>query len=98
MLAMLACSVAASPGGELLLSKLEALTGVNWTASTDETGGTAGANWAMESDGVAGASLDYFAAQSIGAWSHSLLRVNLPAPRRGGTRWTKEQIRAFRGF
>ena len=45
---LLGCSVAAGPEGRALLAQVEALAGVNVTASTDKIGGAADADWEME--------------------------------------------------
>ena len=67
---LLGCSVAAGPAGRALLAQVEALTGVNVTASTDKTGGAEGANWVMETDNLQ-VIPSYFHADKLGEWKEA---------------------------
>lgn len=72
---LLACSVAGSPRGQALLSRLEKLTGVNWAASTDATGAgahvEAGFDYDLESDGRHRVDKLYFDERVLRKWRHS---------------------------
>ena len=74
---LLGCSVAAGPEGRALLAKVEALTGVTVTASTDKTGGAEGADWEMETHGLDVAK-DYFDKEKIAAWKEAALLPLVP--------------------
>ena len=67
---LLGCSVASGPAGRALLAQVEALTGVNVTASTDKTGGAEGANWVMETDNLQ-VIPSYFHADKLGEWKEA---------------------------
>ena len=67
---LLGCSVAAGPAGRALLAQVEALTGVNVTASTDKTGGAADADWVMETDNL-NVAKDYFDKAKVAAWKQA---------------------------
>ena len=76
---LLGCSVAA--GRPALLAQVEALTGVNVTASTDKTGGAADADWVMETDNSTCEGL--FRREAVKEWRTRRSRVTdlaLPVP------------------
>ncbi len=62
---LLACNLASTDTGQLLVSQLEQITGHNVAASDDATGdAAAGGDWILETDGVDAASI--YLAQSYG--------------------------------
>ncbi len=66
---LLACDAAAGSQGQELLASLEDLTGVNFAASTDKTGGAdRGGDWVLESDDIDTAEV-YFAADGVSAFT-----------------------------
>ena len=69
---LLGCSVAAGPEGRALLAQVEALAGVNVTASTDKTGGAADADWVMETDNL-NVAKDYFDVEAVKEWKHAAI-------------------------
>lgn len=69
---LLSCSLASNAEGLDLLQNLEDLTGVNFSASTNQTGSPYfSADWILETDGI-NASLLYFQADLIPSWKASL--------------------------
>jgi len=65
---LLACNVAAGDGPKLV-EYLEDLTHVNWAASTNQTGNTAGSDWVMETEKGLGAVDDfYFNEAQLAQW------------------------------
>ena len=63
---LLACNLARNERGRMLLSALEEVSGLEFAASTDNTGNpAAGGNWLLEAGGVDAASL-YFSSDRLG--------------------------------
>ncbi len=69
---LLACNVAASESGMALVAELEALTGRNVAASTDDTGDPdAGGDWELETDGIDLVAA-YFDAEAVDAFDDTM--------------------------
>ncbi|MFW5857489.1 MAG: DUF4347 domain-containing protein, partial [Planctomycetota bacterium] len=69
---LLACGVADTDEGEILVAELEALTGVNVAASDDATGNPGGGgDWVLETDGI-DAAQTYFRADALAAFDGAL--------------------------
>ncbi len=74
---LMACDVAATDAGDLLVSQLEALTGHDVAASDDDTGNpTSGGDWILETDNV-NLIADYFDANLIEQFEGRLSTIDL---------------------
>ena len=72
---LLACDLAATSSGLVLIKELEDLTGRHFAASTNHTGNIKhGGDWVMETDNVDTAAI-YFDPQKLYTWSGALART-----------------------